>query len=258
VADLAGDHLWVAELDVTDLAAVRRVVDRAFAELGKIEVVVSNAGYGLFGAAEEATDDQMLHSVGTNLLGSMQVIRAALPHMRAQGGGRILQLSSMAGQAALPGGAMYHAGKWGIEGFVDAVAREVAVFGIGCTLVEPGGARTNFRYGSSKIAPRIPAYDASPASGIRKILDERTLQAIGDPIAMVERMIACVDQTPAPRRLALGSDAYTAMHAQLTARLSELEAQKAIAFSTDLPDQSTNRSVEAALSGAPRNPQETR
>ncbi len=138
VADLSSDRLWAAELDVTDLDAVRGVVDRAFAELGPIAVVVSNAGYGLFGAGEEATDAQMLHAVATNLLGSMQVIRAALPHLRAQGSGRILQLSSMAGQAALPGGSMYHAGKWGIEGFVDAVAQEVAVFGIGCTVVEPG------------------------------------------------------------------------------------------------------------------------
>ncbi len=247
VADLVNDRLWLADLDVTDLGAVRRVVDRAFEEVGPIGVVVSNAGYGLFGAGEEATDEQMLHAVATNLLGSMQVIRAALPHLRAQGGGRILQLSSMAGQAALPGGSMYHAGKWGIEGFVDAVAQEVAVFGIGCTLVEPGGARTNFRYGSSKLAPRIPAYDASPSVGIRKILEAGSLQSIGDPIAMVERMIACVDQTPAPRRLVLGSDAYATMHGQLSARLAELETQKAIAFSTDVPDQNGKRSVEAAL-----------
>jgi NAD(P)-dependent dehydrogenase (short-subunit alcohol dehydrogenase family) len=248
VADIVSDRLWVAELDVTNLGEVRRVVDRAFADLGTIEVVVSNAGYGLFGAAEEATDEQMLHAISTNLLGSMQVIRAALPHLRAQGSGRILQLSSMAGQAALPGGSMYHAGKWGIEGFVDAVAREVAVFGIGCTIVEPGGARTNFRYGSSKLASRIAAYDASPASGIRKILDEGTLQSIGDPVAMAERMIACVDQTPAPRRLALGSDAYTAMHAQLTTRLAELETQKSTASSTDFANKDGDRSVAEALS----------
>jgi len=126
-------------------------------------------------------------------------------------------------------------------------AQEVAVFGIGCTLVEPGGARTNFRYGISKLAPRIPAYDASPASGIRKILDDGKLLAIGDPIAMVERMITCVDQTPAPRRLVLGSDAYLTMHGQLTARLAELETQKVMAFSTDAPDQNGKHSIESAL-----------
>jgi len=238
VADLVatgGDRLWIADLDVTDLTAVRRAVDRAFAELGPIRVVVSNAGHGLLGAAEEATDEQMLHVIATHLLGSMQVIRAALPHLRAQGGGRILQLSSVGGQAAFPGGSMYRAGKWGIEDFVDAVAQEVAVFGIGCTLVEPSGARTNFRYGSAKLTPRIPAYDASPATGARRMLEARTAVPVGDPVAMAKRMIECAEQHPAPRRLALGGDAYTATRAQLGARIAELESQKELAYSTDAP-----------------------
>lgn len=139
-----GERLWTATLDLTEMAAVRQTVDRAFSELGRIDVVVSNAGYGLFGAAEEVTDEQVRHQIDTNLVGSIALIRAALPHLRAQGGGRILQVSSEGGQVTYPAFSLYHATKWGIEGFVDAVAKEVAPFGIAFTLVEPGPAGTNF------------------------------------------------------------------------------------------------------------------
>jgi NAD(P)-dependent dehydrogenase (short-subunit alcohol dehydrogenase family) len=230
-----GDLLWLAELDLTDTPAIRRVVDRAFDELGKIDALVSNAGYGLFGAAEEMTDEQVMHQISTNLIGSIQLVRAALPHLRRQGGGRIMQLSSMGGQAAFPGGSLYHAGKWGIEGFIDAVGLEVAPFNIGCTLIEPGGARTDFRYRSAQLAPKIDAYDASPASMARRVLEEGTSLPPGDPAKMVAIMIDSADQTPAPKRIALGGDAYTVMHKQLSERLAALEAQKAVAFSTDFP-----------------------
>jgi NAD(P)-dependent dehydrogenase (short-subunit alcohol dehydrogenase family) len=236
IADLQAryrDRLWVAPLEMTDLAAVRRTVDAAFGAHGRIDVVVSNAGYGLFGAAEECSDEQVLHQIGTNLLGSIQLLRAALPHLRAQGGGRILQISSVGGQAAFPGAALYHASKWGIEGFVDALAREVEPFGIGCTLVEPGGARTAFRYGGAQLAARLDAYDRSPASHARRMLEARTAVPPGDPVRMVERMIASVDEQPAPPRLVLGSDAWLAMRTQLRARLDALEAQQSLAASTD-------------------------
>jgi NAD(P)-dependent dehydrogenase (short-subunit alcohol dehydrogenase family) len=104
-----GDLLWLAYLDVTDTPTIHQVVNKAFADLGRIDVVVNNAGYGLFGAAEELTDDQ----INTNLIGSIQVVRAALPRLREQGGGRVIQLSTYPGQTALPGGSLYHASKWG-------------------------------------------------------------------------------------------------------------------------------------------------
>lgn len=117
-----GNRLWVARLDVTDAVAVRQVVDRAFADLSRLDVIVNNAGYGLFCASEEASDEQIRQQLDTNLLGSMWVIRAALPHLRAQGGGRILQLSSAGGQTTYPNFSYYHATKWGIEGFADTLA----------------------------------------------------------------------------------------------------------------------------------------
>jgi NAD(P)-dependent dehydrogenase (short-subunit alcohol dehydrogenase family) len=137
-------------LDVTDADAVREVVDRSFRSLGRIDVVVSNAGYGLFGAAEELSDEQVGQIIATNLTGSIQLIRASLPHLRAQGGGRIIQISSYGGQVALPGNSLYHATKWGIEGFAESVAHEVAPFGIGVTIVEPGAPGPS----SAMAAPR--------------------------------------------------------------------------------------------------------
>ena len=160
-------------LDVTDTGEIRKVVDSAFVQFGRIDVIISNAGYGLFGAAEELSDDQVEHIVATNLVGSIQLIRAALPHLRNRGGGRIIQISSYGGQVASPGNSMYHATKWGIKGFVEAVAQEVAPFGIGMTIVEPGGARTEFRYGSAQVAKLMPIYNETPSHSFLRMLDPK-------------------------------------------------------------------------------------
>lgn len=227
-----GDQLWLAHLDVTDLPGVRAVVDRAYGELGRIDVIVSNAGYGLFGAAEELTDAQVIRQLQTNLLGSIQVIRAALPHLREQGGGRIIQLSSYGGQATNAGGSLYHAGKWGIEGFMESTAKEVAPFNIGVTIVEPGGARTEFRYGSLDIGTALPAYDHTPAAMTRGVQD-RSRPSPGDPAKMAALIIASAGQDPAPLRLVLGSDSYRFITTALRDRLAQIEPQQTQAASTD-------------------------
>ena len=222
-------------LDVTDTPAVRAVVNRAFAELGHIDVIISNAGYGLFGAAEELTDAQVEHIVATNLVGPIQLIRAALPHLRAQGNGRIIQISSYGGQVAFAGNSLYHATKWGIEGFVESVAQEVAPFGIGVTIVEPGGARTEFRYGSAEVATLMSEYDGNPAHAFLRMLDPANGLAPGDPARMATRIIDSVDVDPAPLRLVLGSQALQSTIDTLGKRIEGFEAQKALAASTDFP-----------------------
>lgn len=222
-------------LDVTDVAAVRHLADRSFGSLGRIDVVVSNAGYGLFGAAEELTDEQVSRIIATNLTGSIQLIRAALPHLRAQGGGRIIQMSTYGGQVAFPGNSMYHATKWGIEGFAESVAQEVAPFGIGVTIVEPGGARTEFRYGSAQVADPLPAYDGNPAHAFQKMLDPASGLAPGDPARMAAAIIASADQEPAPLRIILGSQALTTTVSVLKDRIAGFEAQAELAASTDFP-----------------------
>ncbi|WP_306211705.1 SDR family oxidoreductase [Actinoplanes sp. RD1] len=228
--DRYGSRFWVAQLDVT--APVRATVDRAFAELGRIDVVVNNAGYGLFGAAEELTDDQVVQQINTNLLGSIQVVRAALPHLRAQGGGRVIQISSYGGQATNPGASLYHASKWGIEGFIEGTAKDVAPFGIGMTIVEPGGARTEFRFDSLHLATPLPAYDNTPAAMVRGARD-RSRPPLGDPAKMAAGIIASADVEPAPMRLVLGSDSYGFLTAALRERLAQIEPQQASAASTD-------------------------
>jgi NAD(P)-dependent dehydrogenase (short-subunit alcohol dehydrogenase family) len=238
VADLVErypDAFRVEVLDVTDTVAMRKVVERSFAELGRIDVIVSNAGYGLFGAAEELTDEQINRIIATNLVAPIQLIRVVLPHLRAQGGGCIIQISSYGGQVAFPGNSMYHATKWGIEGFVESVAQEVAPFGIGMTLVEPGGARTEFRYGSAQVAQLMPVYDQTPAHSFLKMLDPKNGLAPGDPARMAARIIESVDVEPAPLRMVLGSQALESTLATLRKRIEGFEAQTALAASTDFP-----------------------
>jgi NAD(P)-dependent dehydrogenase (short-subunit alcohol dehydrogenase family) len=222
-------------LDVTDTPAIRQVVERSFARLGRIDVIISNAGYGLFGAAEELSDAQVEHIIATNLVGSIQLIRAALPHLRSQGGGRIIQISTYGGQVAFPGNSMYHATKWGIEGFAESVAQEVAPFGIGVTIVEPGGARTEFRYGSAQVAELLPVYDGNPAHAFLRMLDPKNGLAPGDPARMAKRIIESVDVTPAPLRMILGSQALESTLAVLRKRIAGFEAQAELAASTDFP-----------------------
>jgi NAD(P)-dependent dehydrogenase (short-subunit alcohol dehydrogenase family) len=198
-------------------------------------VAVSNAGCGLFGAAEDLSDEQIGAMVGTNLTGSIQLIRAVLPHMRASGGGRIVQLSSYGGQVAFPGNSLYHAAKWGIEGFCEAVAQEVAGFGIGVTIVEPGGARTEFRHGSAQVADLMPEYDDAPAHAFLQMLGPANGVAPGDPARMAARIIESVDIDPAPLRMVLGSQALQSTLTTLRRRVADLENQTDLAASTDFP-----------------------
>jgi NAD(P)-dependent dehydrogenase (short-subunit alcohol dehydrogenase family) len=238
VADLADanpDTFRAEVLDVRDTAALRAVVERTVAELGRIDVVVSNAGYGVFGAAEELSDEQLEGILATNLTASIQLIRAVLPHMRAAGGGRIIQLSSYGGQVAFPGNSLYHATKWGIEGFCESVAQEVAPFGIGVTIVEPGGARTEFRYGSAQVADALPAYQGNPARSFEAMLDPANGVAPGDPARMATAMIDSVDEQPAPLRMVLGSQALSATIKAVEDRLADFKAQDKRAASTDFP-----------------------
>ncbi len=228
-----GERIWVAPLDVTDTTAVRAVVERAFDHMGRIDVVVNNAGYGLFGAAEEVSDDQIRRQIDTNLIGSIQVIRAALPLLRAQGGGRILQLSSAGGQTTFPNFSLYHTTKWAIEGFVEAVAQEVAPFNIELTIVEPGAAKTNF--GVSLVrAPAMAVYESTPAGELRRGIAAAAFRVPGDPLKMVQAMIDSAERKPAPARLALGSDTYVLVRTALMERVAALDAQKNIALSTDV------------------------
>lgn len=226
------DQLHVFALDVTDTHAINAVVEDAFRRVGHIDVVVSNAGYALFGAAEEASDTQIERQIATNLLGSIQLIRAVLPYLRAQGSGRIVQLSSEGGQIAYPNFSLYHATKWGIEGFVQSVAQEVAPFGIDFLLVEPGPTGTNFVEGLDR-AQIMACYEDTPAGEVRRAVASGDFAIKGDASRTVDAMLAAADAVNPPLRLALGSNAYVSIRQALTERLGLLEEQKDVALSAD-------------------------
>ena len=221
-------------LDVTDVTAVQKTVATAFEKHGRVDVVVSNAGYGLFGCAEELSDAEIDHIIATNLTGSIQLIKSALPYMRKQGGGRIVQISSYGGQVAFPANSMYHATKFGVEGFCESVAQEVAQFNIGVTIVEPGGARTEFRYGSAKVANLMPEYES--CHGFLNMLDASKGLAPGDPAKMAQRIIESVELPKAPLRMVLGSQALSATIGRLKERVADYETQTELAASTDITE----------------------
>ena len=246
----AGDRLWTAGLDVTRPDDVRRVTDEAFAHFGRIDVVVSNAGYALYAAIEEPTREQVQRVIDTDLLGSMDVIRAALPHLRAQGGGRIVQVSSAGGQTVYPGFGLYHAAKWGIEGFCETLAAEVAQFGIGVTIAEPGATPTGFSAAKDTATP-MPEYDGGEFGAARRRQAAGKFRGPNDATAIVAAIIASADGAEAPLRLPLGVDTYRDLHAAYEARLKLLEESRDVAESVVTKSLSFDR-VRLTASGVSR------
>lgn len=227
------DKLWIAELDVRNSRQVQKVVSDAFDHFDTIDVIVNNAGYGLFGAAEEISEEQIERILDTNLMGSIRVIRAALPHLRKQNGGRIVQISSEGGQVAYPNFSAYHASKWGIEGFIEAAAQEVSSFNIEFTIIEPGPTRTAFGMSLDR-AEAMQAYEHTASGEMRRAFKAGIFTPKGDLEKMVKAIIGSTDITPAPLRLALGSTAYDNIEKALKTRLESLYALKSITLETDI------------------------
>lgn len=227
-----GDRLQVLVLDLSNTAAIKPAIEAAFAQAGRIDIVVSNAAYGLFGAAEELSDTQIERQIATNLTGSIQLIRSVIPFMRQQGGGRIVQVSSEGGQIAYPDFSLYHATKWGIEGFVEAVCQEVSAFGIDFLLVEPGPTATNFAAGLD-MADALPVYRDTASGKLRRALMSGEFAINGDAEKTVTAMIAAADAVNPPLRLPLGSTAYDNIEAALKIRMDALQAMKVVAYGAD-------------------------
>ncbi|MEU7144930.1 SDR family oxidoreductase [Nocardia sp. NPDC046473] len=192
-------------LDVTDragdFAAVQQTVDR----FGRLDVVVNNAGYGQFGMIEELTEDELRAQFETNVFGALWVTQAALPILREQGSGHIIQVSSIGGISAFPNIGAYHASKWALEGFSQSLSQEVASFGVHVTLVEPGGFSTDWAGPSSKHATPIPAYDAAREARNAQRAGMRS----GDPTATGDAILAVVDADEPPLRIFLGEAPLT-------------------------------------------------
>ncbi len=230
------ERVLALSLDVTDADAARRAVDEAVSHFGQLDVVVNNAGYGHVGAVEELSDEELRQQLAVNLLGVMNVTRAALPHMRRQRSGHLVQMSSLNGVEGLAGGATYAASKFAIEGWSESLAEEVAPFGIDVTIVEPGPHRTAFLHeGNVKVAAEMPEY-ADSVGQARRMLRQMDGAQPGDPARAASAIMQAVEASEPPLRLPLGKMALDHIRARLRAQLEELEAWAAIGATTDFPD----------------------
>ena len=197
-----GDNILPIQLDVTDRAADFAAVAQAHDHFGRLDVVVNNAGYGQFGMVEELSEEEARAQIETNVFGALWITQAALPFLRAQGSGHILQVTSIGGISAFPNIGMYHASKWALEGISQSLAQEVAGFGIKVTLIEPAGYSTDWGGASAKHAEPNLAYDE-----FRKVAAELRAQrqaAPGNPVATREAVLKVVDAENPPLRIFFG------------------------------------------------------
>ncbi|WP_032388785.1 SDR family oxidoreductase [Rhodococcoides fascians] len=197
-----GDAILPIELDVNDRAADFAAVALAHKTFGSLDIVVNNAGYGQFGMIEEISEEDARAQIETNVFGALWVTQAALPFMREQGSGHILQVSSIGGISAFPNVGAYHASKWALEGFSQALAQEVEDFGIHVTLIEPGGFSTDWAGPSAKKSTDIAAYD--PIREKAAELRSSRQATPGDPVATRSALLKVVDAEKPPLRVFFG------------------------------------------------------
>jgi NAD(P)-dependent dehydrogenase (short-subunit alcohol dehydrogenase family) len=225
LADQYGDLVFTLPLNVDDKIAVDAAVAQAIARFGRIDIAVNNAGYGQFGAIEEVSEAEARAQIETNLFGALWVTQAVLPHMRAQGCGHILQVSSIGGVNAFPAIGLYHASKWALEGFSQSLASEVADFGIKVTIIEPGGYATDWSGPSAKRAAEMPEYDPIRAARAAS----RATFVPGDPDATGPVILKLVDAEAPPLRLFLGVTGLPMTKAEYARRLETWEAWNGLA-----------------------------
>jgi len=225
LAERYKDRVAALPLDVTDRTAVFKTVAQAKERFGRIDVAVNNAGFGLFGAIEEISETEAREQIETNLFGALWVTQAVLPIMRAQKSGHILQVSSIGGVNAFPTVGLYHASKWGLEGFSTSLAAEVAPFGIKVTLIEPAGYATDWGGPSAKRATPLQAYDGAREA----IASWRSKSVRGDPEATGAAVLKIVDAKEPPLRVFFGSAALPMTKAEYERRLQSWEQWNHIA-----------------------------
>ena len=232
LADLVakyGDHILPIELDVNSRDADFAAVKAAYDHFGRLDVVVNNAGYGQFGAIEEVTETEARTQIETNLFGALWVTQAALPYLRAQKSGHIIQVSSIGGVVAFGGLGLYHASKWGLEGFSEALSLEVAPYGIKVTIIEPGGFSTDWSSSSAGRSTEMPEYD-----GVRQARATRFASVKpGDPTATSAALFKVADAENPPLRLLLGAFATEVAPQVYAQRLETWEEWADVARAAD-------------------------
>jgi len=237
VIDAIGDHpnLLAAALDVTDERQAQEAAAAAVQHFGRIDILVNNAGYGLLGAVEEATAEEIERIYATNVFGLLKVTRAVLPHMRRQRSGHILNFSSIGGYAGYPGWGVYGSTKFAVEGLSESLATEVEPFGIKVTIVEPGFFRTDFLADNSlSISPAsIPDYVGTPAGNMRDFAASANHAQPGDPLKFAAGIVTLANAENPPLRMPFGSDTVAKLGEKNAFVEQELSIWRELAVSTD-------------------------
>jgi NAD(P)-dependent dehydrogenase (short-subunit alcohol dehydrogenase family) len=227
LAERFGEALLPIRLDVNDRDADFAAVAQAHDHFGRLDIVVNNAGYGQFGFIEELSEQEARDQIETNVFGALWVTQAALPYLRAQRSGHILQVSSIGGITAFQNVGIYHASKWALEGFSQALAQEVASFGIHVTLIEPGGFSTDWAGPSAKHATPLPAY-AEAHEAADRARSQRTAKS-GDPKASARAVLEIVDAENPPLRCFFGELPLQLAKADYESRLATWEQWQPVA-----------------------------
>ncbi|MDR6126321.1 NAD(P)-dependent dehydrogenase (short-subunit alcohol dehydrogenase family) [Sphingomonas sp. SORGH_AS802] len=238
VADLesASDRLLPLTLDVTDDAQIAAAVDAARERFGRVDVLVNNAGYGYQASIEEGEDAEIRAQFDANVFGLFALTRAVLPLMRAQGGGHVINITSVAGLVGFPGSGYYAASKHAVEGWSDALAAEVAPLGLHVTCVEPGPFRTDWAGRSLRQTPvGIDAYQATVGQRMESTRSVSGRQA-GDPERAAAAIISLAEEAEPPRHMVLGAWGIDQVTERLRRRLKEIEARREAAIATDFPE----------------------
>jgi NAD(P)-dependent dehydrogenase (short-subunit alcohol dehydrogenase family) len=229
LVDAHGDAVLPVQLDVTDRDASFAALQQAHQHFGRLDVVVNNAGYGHFGFVEELTEAEARQQIETNLFGALWTTQAALPLLRAQGGGHLLQVSSMGGAVAFPSLGIYHASKWALEGLTESLSAEVGMFGIKTTIIEPGDYATDWSGASAAASTPLPEY--------QPIRDAMAAQQAGaaspGAAATVEALFAVVDAEQPPARLLLNSNAFDMVTSIVEQRLQTWRDWETVSRSGD-------------------------
>jgi len=231
--EISSGRLNIFTLDVTHPQDVTSVLAKAWQIHGHVDIVVNNAGFGLLGAVEEVEESQARQVFETNFFGMLSVIQAALPRLRAQACGHIINISSIGGFTGTPGYGLYNASKFAVEGLSEALAAELKPLGIHVTIVEPGFFRTAFLSGNSlQRANRVIEAYAATSGKTRESADNRDGQQPGDPALAAKAIIAVTQSPNPPLRLILGADAVARVRAKLTQVAGDLEAWESVSVNT--------------------------
>jgi NAD(P)-dependent dehydrogenase (short-subunit alcohol dehydrogenase family) len=227
----APERVHALALDVTDPEEVRRAVEEVLERFGRVDVLVNNAGHGQVGAVEETTEEELRGIFDVHVFGPAALVRAVLPTMRRQGSGAIVQISSFGGQVAYPGFSAYCATKFALEGFSEALAPEVAPFGVKVLIVEPGAFRTGFSGGALAQSQSMPEY-AETVGPTREMITGINGTQPGDPAKAAQAILTALDSDDTPLRLPLGADAVEGIRGKLDSVRDELDRWVNVSVST--------------------------